>query len=129
MIRHINAAESDPKERRNVAELMRQVEEVRRAGHCFIPNMPMEGAGTVSMLLPWDMYGRPLAIGAGGYVGRIQPNMPEIVVHHAGRDRPPRQAPPLMGGRRGAGQGAATCCRVGCVLSPTSICSKNLEIV
>lgn len=79
MIRHINAAEADPKQRRNVGELMRQIEGVRRADYCFIPNMPMEGAGTVSMLLPWDMYGRPLAIGAGGYVGRIQPNMPEIV--------------------------------------------------
>jgi DNA-binding IclR family transcriptional regulator len=79
MIRHINAAEQDPKQRRNLAQLMRQIENLRRVDHCFIPNMPMEGAGTVCMLLPWDMYGRPLAIGVGGYVGRIEPNMPEIV--------------------------------------------------
>jgi DNA-binding IclR family transcriptional regulator len=94
-IRHINAAERDPKQRRSVPELLRQIETVRQAGHCFIPNMPMEGAGTVSMLLPWDMYGRPLAIGVGGYVGRIEPNMPEIVAvmraalaRHGKRRRP-----------------------------------------
>jgi DNA-binding IclR family transcriptional regulator len=79
MIRHINAAEPDPKQRQNIPELLKNIEQIRRVGYCFIPNMPMEGAGTVSMLLPWDMYGRPLAVGVGGYVGRVQPRMHEII--------------------------------------------------
>ena len=79
MIRHINVAESDPKQRQSIPELLKSIEQIRRVGYCFIPNMPMEGAGTVSMLLPWDMFGRPLAVGVGGYVGRIQPNMHEII--------------------------------------------------
>ena len=79
MIRHINAAERDPKQRRNIPDLLRQIDETRRQGYCFIPNLPMEGAGTVTMMLPWEMYGRPLAIGVGGYVGRVQPNMRAII--------------------------------------------------
>ncbi len=79
MLRHINAAESDPKRKPNIPQLLRNIEEIRRVGHCFIPNMPMEGVGTVSMLLPWDMYGRPLAIGAGGYIGRTEPKKNEII--------------------------------------------------
>jgi DNA-binding IclR family transcriptional regulator len=78
-IRHINAAERAPKRRRNIPDQLRQIAEIRRCGYCFIPNMPMEGAGTVSMLLPWDMYGRPLAVGVGGYVGRVEPNMQAII--------------------------------------------------
>jgi DNA-binding IclR family transcriptional regulator len=78
-LRCINAAETDPKERLNIPALMKKIEEIRKLGYCFIPNLPMEGAGTVSMLLPWSMYGRPLAVGAGGYIGRIQPNMQSII--------------------------------------------------
>ena len=79
MLRHINAAESDPKQRQNIPQLLRNIEEIRRVGYCFIPNMPIEGVGTVSMLLPWDMYGRPLAVGVGGYIGRTRPKMSEII--------------------------------------------------
>ena len=78
-IRHINLAEPDPKQRRSVPDLLEKIEAIRRTDHCFIPNMPMEGAGTVSMLLPWNMYGRPLAVGVGGYVGRIDPNLTAIL--------------------------------------------------
>jgi DNA-binding IclR family transcriptional regulator len=79
MIRHINIAEPDPKQRQNIPALLKKIEEIRKAGYCFIPNMPMEGVGTVSMLLPWDMYGRPLAIGVGGYIGRMQPKVQQVV--------------------------------------------------
>ena len=79
MLRHINAAEADPKRKQNIPQLLRNIEEIRRVGYCFIPNMPMEGVGTVSMLLPWDMYGRPLAIGVGGYIGRTEPKKNEII--------------------------------------------------
>jgi len=79
MIRHINAAEPDPKQRQSIPELLKHIAEIRRVGHCFVPNMPMEGVGTVSMLLPWDMYGRPLAIGVGGYIGRTRPKMQDII--------------------------------------------------
>ena len=102
MIRHINAAERDPNQRRHIPHQLRQIAEIRRSGYCFIPNMPMEGAGTVSMLLPWDMYGRPLAVGVGGYVGRVQPNMQAIIatmraaLRRHGKRRNGRVLPPNL---------------------------------
>ena len=80
MIRHINAAESRPQAQgASSPTSCGRSPRSAQSGYCFIPNMPMEGAGTVSMLLPWDMYGRPLAVGVGGYVGRVEPNMQAII--------------------------------------------------
>lgn len=60
-------------------EVMRQVEEIRDNGYCFIPNMPVPGAASVAMLLPSRFHGQPLVVGVGGYVPRLQANLPQIL--------------------------------------------------
>lgn len=70
ILRHINARERDVSRRVDIARLMERIEAMRGIDHCSLPNIPVPGTMTCAMLLPWQMHGRPLAIGMGDYVGQ-----------------------------------------------------------
>lgn len=79
IVRQINIIEAEPADRVEIDALFETLQAVRRLDHCFIPDRPLAGAATVSMLLPWDLHGRRLAIGVGGLLDRIEPALPSIV--------------------------------------------------
>lgn len=60
-------------------EVMSEVAKIRRDGYCFVPNLPVPGAASVAMLLPSRFHNQCMAVGVGGYVPRLQANLPEIV--------------------------------------------------
>jgi DNA-binding IclR family transcriptional regulator len=60
-------------------ETMAKISDIRRDGYCFIPNLPVPGAASVATLLPTTFHGQRMAIGVGGYVPRLEANLPGIV--------------------------------------------------
>lgn len=60
-------------------EVRHRVARIRRDGYCFIPDLPVPGAASVAMLLPTQFHGQGMVVGVGGYVPRLEANLPEIV--------------------------------------------------
>lgn len=60
-------------------EVMTHISEIRRDGYCFIPNLPVAGAASVAKLLPVTFHNQRVAVGIGGYVPRLQANLPAIL--------------------------------------------------
>lgn len=60
-------------------DVMGEVVRIRRNGYCFIPDLPIPGAASVAMLLPIRFHGQCVAIGVGGFVPRLQENLPRIL--------------------------------------------------
>jgi DNA-binding IclR family transcriptional regulator len=60
-------------------EVMTQIYDIRRDGYCLIPDLPVSGAASVARLLPVTFHHQPVAIGIGGYVPRLQANLPQIL--------------------------------------------------
>jgi DNA-binding IclR family transcriptional regulator len=71
--RQINAR-SAPSMQIDIPAFQIQLEGIRRAGYCYVPNLPMQGGGCISLLLPKGAREQPTAIGAGGLVERLDAN-------------------------------------------------------
>lgn len=63
----------------SLEEVLGEVAAIRRDGYCFIPDIPVPGAASVAMLLPIRFHGQCMAIGVGGFVPRLQENLPRIL--------------------------------------------------
>ena len=73
VVRRYNAEHSDPGVARlSEREALRMVETARRQGWCETANLITEGAGSIATLLPLPRAERPLAIGIGAPVSRLQ---------------------------------------------------------
>jgi DNA-binding IclR family transcriptional regulator len=59
--------------------VMGHVADIRSSGYCFVPDLPVPGAASVAMLLPSRFHAQPIAVGVGGYVPRLQANLPSIL--------------------------------------------------
>ena len=73
----INAEDDGPKLGRE--ELMARVNEVRTRGYAFSKHTVSEGVGIIGAALPKGPFGRVYAVGAAGYVSRLERKEHEIV--------------------------------------------------
>jgi len=74
--RRINA---EGEEKLSREELMARVNEVRARGHAFSKHTVSEGVGIIAAALPKGPFGRVFAIGAAGYVSRLERKEAHIV--------------------------------------------------
>jgi hypothetical protein len=62
-----------------LSRFMDEIAKVRSNRYCYVPNMPLEGGGSVAMLLPRREGGRQLVIGVGGMCDRLDANLCDIL--------------------------------------------------
>jgi DNA-binding IclR family transcriptional regulator len=70
--RLINAREREPSRRLVLSKIANQLAQTRERGYCYLRNPYLLGAGSIAMLLPVTVAGRPIAIGIGGVAERME---------------------------------------------------------
>jgi DNA-binding IclR family transcriptional regulator len=78
LLRRINAV-CPPPERIELGELMKIINGIRRDGYMFSKHIIVQDAGVIAMPLPKRNFGRPLVLGVGGPVSRLEENEAQIV--------------------------------------------------
>jgi DNA-binding IclR family transcriptional regulator len=79
LCRHINVIESQASRRVPLPAFLKDIEKVRKQGHCYVPNMPELGGGSVAMVLPGTIGGQRMAIGVGGLCVRLEKTLEKII--------------------------------------------------
>jgi DNA-binding IclR family transcriptional regulator len=70
--RLINARECDPTQRLAYPKVTDQLSQIRERGYFYLRSSHLRGAGSIAMLLPVAIAGRPVAVGIGGMADRIE---------------------------------------------------------
>ncbi len=78
LLRRINAV-CPPEEHMELDELMKIINGIRRDGYMFSKHIIVEEAGVIAMLLPKRNFGRPLVLGVGGPVSRLEERQDQIL--------------------------------------------------
>jgi DNA-binding IclR family transcriptional regulator len=79
LVRLINWREKDRSRRIDVQAALDRAAQIREQGFVYWRNVHLPGGGSVAMLLPVMVAGRPIAIGIGGPVARIERKLDEMV--------------------------------------------------
>lgn len=74
LVRRANIATQRKEDRQPLELMMQRVAQAREDGAAYAENIPLLGGGTVCVLLPVTVQGRPVVLGMGGAVERIRPN-------------------------------------------------------
>lgn len=79
LCRAVNAQTEDRTKRVVASSIRQRVAEVRKLGYCFLVGMPFAEGGAISMALPEEVRGIPLAVAVGGTKDRITSSKAAIV--------------------------------------------------
>jgi len=76
--RLINARESDPRRRLVLPKVADRLARIREHGYFYLRSPYVRGEGSIAMLLPVLIAGRPVAVGIGGVADRMEPELNRI---------------------------------------------------
>lgn len=79
VVRLINAREPNPAYKVNVAHTLALLREVRANSMFYMVNQRMNGGAAVATLLPVQIAGRNVAIGAGAHCATVEPRREEVM--------------------------------------------------
>lgn len=74
VVRRANIAAGDASERVTLPEIMARIRAIRRDGYAEAADIPFAGGGTIGVLLPTTLRGKPVVLALGGARDRIRDN-------------------------------------------------------